>query len=298
MNIKWKEGTPAPLGYADHTAAWLNGLVYVGGGYHSDPNSYKIDCYDPVKDSWSSPINTPYRHFTIVTLNNKLLAVGGVDISTKTTNEILIMDDDHLKNYTKMNKARCWAAAAGYKGMLVIAGGIGNKNDTLASTEYFDSKNKQWYKCDDLPQPSYCLRSVIVDNILYLSGGATECGDSLAVFTSPLDTDTLSRHQLKWNFCQDINIPCYAPALVSIDGTYLLIVGGVRWKEIPIHTRTLDVYRLNKVNHSWEALGYIPSARKSPAAVCTADNKIIVIGGWNDKGKYTNTVLIGSCAPR
>ena len=294
MNIKWKEGTPAPLRRADHTAAWLNGLVYVGGGNESGyTNSYKIDCYDPVKDSWSSPINTPYRHFAIVTLNNKLLAVGGMDKGYKTTNHILIMDDDHLKDYTKMFAARSWAAAVGYQGMLIIAGGLCNEN-ILTSTECFDSKNKQWYICDALPQPSYCLQSAIVDGILYLSGGATESGDSLAVFMSPLET--LSKPQLKWKSCQDI--PCHAPALVSIDGTYLLIVGGVEWNEIHMHTHTLDVHRLNKDDHSWEAIGHIPSARKSPAAVCTADNRIVVIGGWNDKGEYTNTVWIGSCAPQ
>ena len=295
MNIEWKEGTPAPVGRADHTAAWLNGLVYVGGGYESgNTNSYKIDCYDPIKDLWSSPINTPYRHFAIVTLNNKLLAVGGVDKNTNRTNEILIMDDDHLNNYTKMNEARSWAAAAGYQGMLIIAGGIGNER-ILASTECFDSNNKQWYTCDDLPQPSYCLRSVVVDNILYLSGGATECGgDSPAVFTSPLDT--LSKHQLEWKSCQDIEIPCSAPALVSVDDKFLLIVGGVRWKEIPMDTHTLDVYRLSKVDRSWKAIGNIPLARKSPAAVCTVNNRIIVIGGWNHKGEYTNTVWIGSYA--
>ena len=64
------------------------------------------------------------------------------------------------------------------------------------------------------------------------------------------------------------------------------------------YTHTSDVYKLNKVSHSWEAIGHIPSARSSSAAVSTADNRVIVIGGWNDKGEYTNTVWIGSCEPQ
>ena len=225
MNIKWKKGTPAPVGCVDHTAALLNGLVYVGGGYVDGTN--KIDCYDPVKDSWSSPIDTPYRCFAITTLNDKLLTVGGVDENYKATNHILTMDADQFQNYTNMITARSWATAVGYQGMLIITGGVCTDKSILSATECFDSENGQWYMCDDLPQPSFCLRSVIVDNILYLLGGGNQ-GDSTALFISPLDA--LSRHQLKWKIYQ--NVPCDAPAFVSVDGTYLLIVGGVKWKEI------------------------------------------------------------------
>ena len=45
---------------------------------------------------------------------------------------------------------------------------------------------------------------------------------------------------------------------------------------------TSDVYMLNKVSHSWETMGHIPSARKSSAAVSINDNRIIVIGGDNE----------------
>ena len=52
VNIKWKKGAPAPVNYFDHTAVWLNGVVYVGGGNETgwEP-SYIINCYDPVNNS-------------------------------------------------------------------------------------------------------------------------------------------------------------------------------------------------------------------------------------------------------
>ena len=147
---------------------------------------------------------------------------------------------------------------------------------------------------NDLPQPHSWLRSVIVDNILYLLGGVNKDGNySPVVFTAPLDT--LSRHQLKWDTLQDTPWCCSAP--VSVYGTHLLIVGGVK-KIGDKYTCTSDVYKLNKVSHSWEAIGHIPSAISSSAAVSTADNRVIVIGGLNDKGEYTNTVWIGSCDPQ
>jgi len=284
-----------PVGRAVHTAVWLNGLVYVGGGYETGSNdSYIINCYDPVNNLWkSSPINSPYCYFAMTTLNNNLLISGGYDKCYKKTNEILTNDAGHLKNYTKMTTARAYATAAGHQGMLIITGGNDDEGKMLSSTELFDSSSKRWYTCGDLPQPHYYLQSLIVDNTLYLLGGLNKDGASPAVFTASLNT--LSRHQLKWNTHQDT--PWCRSAAVSVQSTQLLIIGG--GKKIGYkYTHTSDVYKLNKVSHSWEAIGHYPSERQAFAAVSTADNRIIVIGGLNRKGDKTNTVWIGSCEPQ
>ena len=295
MNIKWEEGAQAPVCRHGHTAVWLNGLLYVGGGFETGGPSYIINYYDLVNNSWSSPIKTPYCWFAMTTLNNKLLIAGGEDKRSKRTNEILTMDARRrLKNYTKMITARSYATATGHQGMLIIAGGWDDKNNKLSSTELFDSSNGQWYASNDLPQPHYSLKSVIVDNTLYLLGGLNKDGwYSSAVFTAPLDT--LSRHQLKWNTLQDT--PWCASAPVSVYGTHLLIVGGGK-KTGYQYTRTSDVYKFNKVSYSWEAIGHIPAARNVSVAVSTADNRVIVIGGLNDNVQCTCTVWIGSCDPQ
>ena len=99
---------------------WLNGLVYVGGGY--EIGIFNIKCYDPVKNSWSF-IDTPYCKFTLTTLNGNLLIAGGEDKKSKKTNQILKMGAGQLKNYTKIITARSGATAVGHKGMLIITGG-------------------------------------------------------------------------------------------------------------------------------------------------------------------------------
>ena len=283
-------GAPAPMGCVDHTAVLLNGLVYVGGGYETGRYpSYIISCYDLVKNSWSSSINTPYCVFTMTTFNNKLFTAGGEDESNKKTNQVLILDAGQLKGYTKMITARSWATAAGHQGMLIITGGKDDKSKTISSTELFDSNNGQWYTCSDLPQPHSELKSVIVGNILYLLGGyGKDHYNSPAVFTARLDT--LSTHQLKWNTHQNTSWCFSAP--VSVNGAHLLIVGGYKFTGGK-DTFTSNIHKFNKVSHSQEAIGYIPSARYSAAAVSTADNRVIVIGGRNDKGWPTNTVWIG-----
>ena len=266
----------------------------MGGGYESSTgilskSSYIINCYDPVNNSWSLSISTPYSLFAMTTLDNKLVTAGGEDGSGKKTNEVLILDADQLKNYAKMITARSQATAAGHQGMLIITGGEGDKYKVLSSTELFDSNNGQWYRCSDLPQPHSSLKSVIVDNILYLLSGIDKnCIYTTAVFTAPLDT--LSTRQLKWNTHQDT--PWCATAPVSVNGTHLLIVGG---SERP--TYTSGIHKLNKVSHSWESIGHILPLSTSSAAVSTADNRVIVIGGQY-KREVTNTVWIGSCEPQ
>ena len=275
-----------------NTAVWLNGLVYVGSGYNGYATSFNIHCYDPVNNLWRYPIKTPYCLFAMTTMNNKLLIAGGRDKSLEKTNQILTIDDGQLQNYTKMTIARVQATATGHQGMLIITGGRDDKYNRLSSTELYDNNNGQWYKCSDLPIPHYSQQSVIVDNILYLLGGYNKNSEaSTAVFTASLDT--LSRHQLNWKAYQDT--PWVRSAPVSVHGTHLLIVGG--YKRTGYNdTTTSEVNKLNKVSHSWEAIGYISSARHSAAAVSTA-NKVIVIGGMNNVGNSTNTVWVGLCEP-
>ena len=293
MNIKWEEEAPAPVGCYLHTAVWLNGVVYVGGCLESGVPSFNINCYDTVNNSWSSPISTSCSHFAMTALNNRLIIAGGRDKQYKITNQVLTVDSTELKYYTKMITSRTDAVAVGHQEMLIITGGQDDNYKELSSTELFDTNNDEWYKCDDLPQPHACLQSVIVDNILYLLGGVNKDGDSPAVFTAPLDT--LLRHQLKWRRNQDT--PWCRSAAVSINDTHLLIVGGSK-KIGHEYTHTSDIYKLNKITDSWVAIGHIPSERSLTAAVNTADNRVIVIGGLNDKVEDTNTVWIGSCEPQ
>ena len=294
VNIKWEEGAAAPVSCCGHTAVWLNGLIYVGAGYDTgSKESYAINCYDPVSNLWSSPINTPYCVFAMTTLNNKLVTAGGQDRRNGTTNEVLTMDAGQLKNCTKMITARSRAVAAGHQGMLIITGGRDDKGKLLSSTELFDSNNGEWCLCSDLPQPHCLLQSAIIDNILYLLGGLNRDDDSAAVFTASLDT--LSRHQLKWNTFQDT--PWCRCAAVSVNGTHLLIVGGSQ-KIGYGYARTSDIYKINKVIQNWEPIGHIPSARSLLAVISTADNRVTVIGGLNDEKEVTNTVWIGLCEPQ
>ena len=86
-----------------------------------------INCYDPVNNSWSSPINTHYYYFAMITLNDKLLISGGEDKSGSTNNGYGQLK---IKNCTI---TRSYATATGYQGMpiCIITGGKYDKGKNL-----------------------------------------------------------------------------------------------------------------------------------------------------------------------
>ena len=142
----------------------------MGGGYETGrKDSYRIDCYNPVNNTWDFLIKTPYCQFALTTLNNKLLCAGGRGKNYKRSNEVLRLNAGQLKGYTKMMTVRSHATAAGHQGMLIMTGGWNNKDVMLSTTELFDTVAIMAggvYMCSDLPQPPYWLQFVIVDNKL------------------------------------------------------------------------------------------------------------------------------------
>ena len=287
MNIKWQEGAPAPVKDAFHTAVLCNGKVYIGGGSIS---SDRIDIYTPANNSWSpSPIKLSYGYFAMTTLNNQLITAGGMDRSHKVTSKIFSLDGNHLKEFTNMITPRRSATDAGYCKILIITGGVDGKGSTLVSTELFDSSKGQWYNTGDLPSPHYGLQSVIVDNTVYLLGGA-DAGHSYSKKVFSASLDNLYNHHLKWIIQNDT--PGHSSAPVSIQGKHLLTVGGVKENKA-----TRDIHMFNKVSHHWEVIGQTNSGRQGPAAVSVADTKIVVVGGEDNSILNTNTVWIGLLEP-
>ena len=81
--VKWKELASLPVGHSVHTAVLLGGTVYIGGGFKGSGNyrqcCYRIDVYNLTTNQWSpSPITTPYHHFAMTVLDDKLVTAGGI----------------------------------------------------------------------------------------------------------------------------------------------------------------------------------------------------------------------------
>ena len=289
--VKWEELTPLPVCRSAHTAVLLGGNVYVGGGaegrsVNDYQNSYRLDVYNLTTNQWSSsPITTPYRAFAMTVLDDKLVTAGGVTKNGEVVKKVLVLNAGQWKDYSEMPTARYSTTAIGYHSMLIVVGGtikVEGKRTSISTTELMDTTNGCWYACNNLPSPYQQMQATIVNDKVYLMGGADkdQCA-SLEVFVSSLEN--LSIHQLKWKSVP--NPPCVGLCPVTLYDN-LLTVGGLK------QSTTSEVYVFSPLNGEWKHYTNIPAARAVPAVVGVAD-KILIIGGVTNANEYCNTVWIG-----
>ena len=291
--VKWEQLAPLPVSRTAHTAVLLGGNVYVGGGYegrsvNNHRHSYRLEVYNLTTNQWSpSPITTSYCHFAMTVLDDKLVIVGGETKNEEIVKKVLVRNVGQWKDYSEMPTARHSATAVGYHSMLIVVGGRSKVEGELAvvsTAELLDTTNGCWYTCNNLPSPHQQLRAAILNDKLYLLGGADEDVElSLQVFFASLDN--LSTHQLNWQLAP--NTPWCASTPVVLYNQ-LLAVGG---KQINQINRTSEVYIFNPSTGHWKHLTNIPAARGYPAVVGVANN-ILVIGGIINDHQFSNTVWI------
>ena len=292
--VKWEELAPLPVGCNGHTAVLLGGVVlYVGGGregrsINDGKVSYRLDVYNLTTNQWSSsPITTPYRWFAMTVLDNKLVIAGGKAKNNEVVKEVLVLNAGQWNDYSEMPTARYSATAIGYHSMLIVVGGaieVEGKLTVVSTTELLDTTNGCWYICSNLPSPHQQMKAAIMNDKLYLLGGADKDRKlSLQVFVASLDI--LSTHQLNWQSAP--NTPWCASAPVVLYNKFLLTVGG--WRQ---QSNTSEVNIFNPSTDQWKHLTNIPAARPGTAVVGVADS-ILVIGGVTNENKYSNTIWIG-----
>ena len=295
--VKWEELAPLPVCRSAHSTVLLGGSIYVGGGFKGRSDDAREDCYildvyNLTTNQWSpSPITTPYCFFAMTVLDDKLVTVGGATRNSKVVKKVLILNAGQWKDYSEMPTARYSATAVGYHSMLMAVAGMTiakGKHTMVSTTELLDTTNGCWYTCNNLPSQYRQMKAAIMNDKLYLLGGADKNGKpSPQVFTASLE-DTLSTHQLNWQSA--LNTPwCFSAPVVLYNK--LLTVGGRQ--SCDITSQTTEVCTLNPSTGEWKHLTNIPTARSFPVVV-SVDDKMIVIGGMTNKNKeYSNTVWVG-----
>ena len=290
--VKWEELAPLPVGHNAHTAVLLGGNVYVGGGFEGrssnvNQDSYRLDVYNLTTNQWSSsPITTPYCWFALTVLDDKLVTAGGTTKNYEVVKKVLVLNAGQWNwDYSEMPTTRACATAVGYHSMLIVVGGVimvEGEWTVLSTTELLDTTNGCWYTCNNLPSPHKQMKAAIMNDKLYLLGGFDEdCKQSPQVFVASLDT--LSTHQLNWQSAPNTPWCLSAPVVLY---KFLLTVGGRQ------QSRTSKVHIFNPSTGQWKHLTNIPSARSGPAVVGVA-NSILVIGGFTNENKCSNTIWIG-----
>ena len=226
----------------------LNGKLYVRGWNRRTETVLE---YTPGHDKWTELPPPPVRKFTIATLRDQLLAVGGEDKSTgKDTNTILTFDEHSqrwIQSHPAMPTALTIPAAIGYQDHLIVAGGYNSGTNTISDVNISDTTSNKWKTAQPLPNTHYYC-TVLTEDTLYLVGQITQT--VLRAHVPTLISGTESR---VWETLP--NAPYYRSSPVTIGNT-LLTVGGKDkpWGGNP--TTSIQMY--NPTTNQWTRVGDLP----------------------------------------
>ncbi len=241
---------------------YLNGTLYVGGGYTTDFRANAaLYSFQPGVDSTWTVTDTPTYWYTLLVHDSELLLVGGHEYPThEITNKVFTMrDGQFVEVLPPMNERRVSPSAVSSGSALVVAGGWGTSG-LLSSVEVF--KDGQWMTAPSLPSAGHNMQSALHGDQWYL---ITNEGK---VFCASLQSLISGADKSPWETLPDAPNRFSAAAFF---GGHLLSIGG-------------DIHALSTFTQSWERaweraadLSLLSLGR--PLAVVLSSEQLIVING-------------------
>ncbi|XP_040190742.1 kelch-like protein 10 [Rana temporaria] len=131
---------------AYHGTAYLNGYVYLVGGFNGVDFCNSVRRFDPVRKIWKqvSPMNHKRCYVSTAVLENRLYAMGGIDGYIRLESaECYDPETNQWDLIAPMNEIRSDAKATTLNGKIYICGGS-NGEEYLFTAEVYNPTTDQW----------------------------------------------------------------------------------------------------------------------------------------------------------
>ena len=293
---RWQKESKAPEKMRRGSAAADSNMAYFNGFSSTTVHSYDSDTRE-----WHRLPDAPHKYSTLVVVHHVLTMVGGRIPSGATDSLLSLMGEERvikwLPNLPAMPTKRYNTAVVCSGHSLIVTGGRDDSN-RLSTVEVLDTDIRQWSIASSLTHPFSEATISICGERLYMLGGYDQTGrgthsvlswsvpelfqscqpQPLAgkLQTAPANQSTIWRHVAK--------APHYSSSCATLCGQ-LVAVGGMN--EAFENTSAITGY--NEATDSWEAMGYMPTARYR-ALVAILNGKMMVVGGW--VGDWTATDVV------
>lgn len=285
--FKWSKAAQSPIARSEAQAAFVDGKIYVFGGYTDTtfiPKSKRVDVYDPVKNTWTRTTNMPIAttHAGTAVDGKDIYLAGGV-VGTATGEKLNASQDVWKYNvdtqtWTAMlplPEARGAGELSVLDGKLHFFGGTGFDREEAKSDHWVLSLDggTSWETAVELPDPRNHLADAVIDGKIYAIGGQHGHNQSLVTQDSVHVWDPANPNT--WTA-----VASMPKALSHIAGTtfvmdnQIIVAGG----EIGHGKSMSDVTAYDPVSNSWTALTPLPAARHSGVAG-SIGNQIFYTGG-------------------
>lgn len=275
-------------------AVWLDGAVYVVGGFAADRSTLaSVERWRPGDDAWIAvaPLIEAVNHPAAAVVGGRLVVVGGYRGPglANATDAVQVYDPetDSWALAAPMPRARGGLAAAVLGGLVVAIGGA-RDGVTVAEVAAYDPVADAWVAWAPLAQPRNHLGAAVLDGRLHALGGRSERhGFTLAaheVYDAVADA---------WRPAADLATGRSGHAVAALGGC-LYAFGG---EGNPAASDGMfdEVERYVASTGAWAALPPMPVPRHGMGAVAVGD-ALVVPGGGTVAG-FGATTHVDAYAP-
>ncbi|CAJ0921497.1 unnamed protein product [Ranitomeya imitator] len=237
INVTCEEESPR----AYHGTAYLNGNVYLIGGFDSVVNCNDVTRFDPVKKAWKqvAPMHSKRCKVSVTILDENIYAMGGndghFDLNTAERYE---PETNQWSLIAPMNEQRSEASATTLNDRIYICGGF-NENECLitaemynldcydlvvggsdginhlTSAEAYNTVDSTWHVVPSMYSPRSSFGIEVIDDRLLVVGGFNGFGTTLNV-------ESYDEKANEWYHVHDMSIDrsalscCVVPGLINI----------------------------------------------------------------------------------
>jgi len=175
----WKTLPPAPTARTETAAAFLDGKIYLIGGFTPEGITRKVEAWDLATGRWTErqPLPRALHHTTATAAGGKIYVIGGFAGGLWTPVNTTYEYDPARDRWTEkspMPTARGALAAGAIDGKIQAVGGAVKKFLHLVNTganEVYDPATGRWLRLEPVPTPRDHLAVSVTGGKLYAIGG-------------------------------------------------------------------------------------------------------------------------------
>ena len=265
--------------------------VYIRGRRGGTDTVYE---YTPSSDVWDTLPPPTVNGFTMATLNEQLVLVGGKDKSTgKASNKIAVWDSGKhqwIYPYPSMTTGQSNPAAVGYREQLIVSGGRNSEGNRIPDVIILDMTSNKWLTAESLPDTDY-YKSVMIEDTLYLVGdNRNVLQANIPTLISRASSTTPSVSPNVWESLP--NAPFYFSFPVAGNKVLMTVGGNNTCNTLdPNSTCTSSIQLYNPTNNEWTNVGNLPiSVYNCPCTVISGE--LLVLGGWKGLTNFIRSVYV------
>ena len=286
----WTTLEPMPTPRSRFRITEVENKIYAIGGLGAEGVLATNEEYDPQSNTWDTkePMPSPRCDFAIAVYGDKIYTFGGRINPTEYAfipegylgvTEVYNPKTDTWETKTSMPTNRCGLSANVVEGKIYLTGGIKYYNrfpysSLVNETEVYAPETDSWITKDPMPNPVSNYASAVIDNKIYVIGGANIT--HLATFNQVYDPESNT-----WTEAKSIPTAVRYAGVAATTGDYapkrIYVIGGAT-TESPYGINLTQIY--DPENDSWN-FGTPMLTSRDRLAVAVANDILYAIGGRN-----------------